>query len=103
MFVTVYLSTTVMQDALSKIESRKFLPLLYQLAARMSAHALDSDQHSTAFSFQQILQEVIVVIVTQTFKNEPFVVFVTDDLQDCNGPSLSFSLHHTGSQQCLQR
>ena len=81
-----------MQDALSKIESRKFLPLLYQLAARISAHALDTDP------FQQILQEVIVVIVTKTFKNKPFVLFVTDDLQDCNGPSLSFSLHHTGSQ-----
>ena len=47
---------------MSKIESRKFLPLLYQLAARITAHALDTDP------FQQILQEVIAIIVTKNSK-----------------------------------
>ena len=41
-----------LQKGSTKIESRKFLPLLYQLAARMSARSLATDP------FQSTLQEV---------------------------------------------
>jgi len=40
------------QESIAIVESRKFLPLLYQLAARVSKTALESDL------FQQVLQEV---------------------------------------------
>ena len=43
---------SLMQESVSVVESRKFLPLLYQLAARMSKKALEGDP------FQQVLQEV---------------------------------------------
>ena len=42
----------VSQEGAAQLESRKFLPLLYQLAARMSARNLATDP------FQHILQEV---------------------------------------------
>jgi ataxia telangiectasia mutated family protein len=42
-----------LQKGSTKIESRKFLPLLYQLAARMSARSLATDP------FQSTLQEII--------------------------------------------
>jgi len=42
----------LMQEGASQLQSRKFLPLMYQLAARMSARTLASDP------FQQTLQQV---------------------------------------------
>ena len=42
----------LVQESVAIVESRKFLPLLYQLAARVSKTALESDL------FQQVLQEV---------------------------------------------
>ena len=82
-----------MQDALSKVETRKFLPLLYQLAARISERALDSDP------FQQKLQEVSTIII-EKFTQKKLMIshVVVDDLQDSSGPSLSFSVHHTSAQ-----
>ena len=41
-----------MQESVGVVESRRFLPLLYQLAARTSKKALEGDP------FQQVLQEV---------------------------------------------
>ena len=49
--VTVFYCVLVIQEESSSLESRKFLPLMYQLAARMSARHAFSD-------FQKILQEV---------------------------------------------
>ena len=45
----------VVQEGSSSLESRKFLPLMYQLAARMSARQAFSD-------FQKILQEVSCIM-----------------------------------------
>lgn len=50
--VSFYGLSFLMQGSVSVVESRKFLPLLYQLAARMSKKALEDDP------FQQVLQEV---------------------------------------------
>lgn len=51
--VLIIIFVLIFQEGSSLLESRKFLPLMYQLAARMS------DRH--AFSdFQKILQEVRV-------------------------------------------
>ena len=46
----------LLQEGVARLESRKFLPLMYQLAARMSAQTLTSDP------FQQILQKVYVIV-----------------------------------------
>ena len=45
---------TLTQEGASQLQSRKFLPLMYQLAARMSARTLATDL------FQQTLQQVCV-------------------------------------------
>ena len=42
----------ILQEGVSQLESYKFIPLMYQLAARMSLKNLASD------SFQEVLQEV---------------------------------------------
>ena len=47
---------TLPQEGASQLQSRKFLPLMYQLAARMSARTLATDL------FQQTLQQVCVYI-----------------------------------------
>ncbi len=44
------------QDGVKDLETRKFLPLMYQLAARMSARTLNSDP------FQQTLQSVRIIL-----------------------------------------
>lgn len=43
----------ITQEGISQLESCKFIPLMYQLAARMSSKNLSSD------TFQEVLQEVI--------------------------------------------
>lgn len=50
--LVAFSSTSGAQESIAIVESRKFLPLLYQLAARVSKTALESDL------FQQVLQEV---------------------------------------------
>lgn len=44
----------LVSEGVALLESRKFLPLMYQLAARMSAQTTPTDP------FQQILQQVCV-------------------------------------------
>ncbi len=46
------LHSLFLQEGISQLESCKFIPLMYQLAARMSSKNLASD------SFQEVLQEV---------------------------------------------
>ncbi len=48
----VSLTPPLVQNGVKTLETRKFLPLMYQLAARMSAQTLVSDP------FQQTLQSV---------------------------------------------
>ena len=55
-----------LQKGSTKIESRKFLPLLYQLAARMSARSLATDP------FQSTLQEVYMCMHCDQFTSQGF-------------------------------
>ena len=85
----------ILQNDSSRLESRKFIPLMYQLAARMSARQARSE-------FQTILQDVRqhvalgVAVVMQSVSLAP----PSDHLPHDTGPPPPLSLRHTGTEQC---
>ena len=103
----------VVQNAADQLESRKFLPLIYQLAARMSDITVDSSE------FQKILQEVdhsslylpslhatsLLQIIFKTALDHPYhslyVIFALSNA--CKDNEFPIQGHVSGAKKTKQR